>query len=101
MIKQTLIAFSIFSAFSLAAVQAEYSSDSKIEQGQKKHKRPVFAEIDLDGNGAITLEEFKQHKIPHGEHEKIFSHIDYNNDGSISKEELTNHKPPRRPKNER
>lgn len=105
MIKQTLIAFSLLSAFSLSQVQAEYSKDSNIkldqESEQKRHKKPVFTDIDLDENGSITLEEFKQHEIPRGEHKDVFSHIDYNGDGSISKEELANHKPPRHPRKKR
>jgi Ca2+-binding EF-hand superfamily protein len=104
MLKSTLTTFSLLAAFSIAStVHAEEQSSAyqtepnqmDQKQGKKPHKRPVFSDLDLDGNGSITLEEFKQHKVPHGRHEKAFGHIDSNGDSLISEEELTNHKPPR------
>jgi hypothetical protein len=90
MFKSILFTLSILSVFSVSSlVYAEGQS------GQRKGP-PVFTEIDLDGNGSVTLEEFKQHEIPHGSHEEAFSHIDSNGDESISEDELKNHKPPRR-----
>jgi hypothetical protein len=68
------------------------------QQGMKKPpKRPDFSELDLDSDGNISLEEFKQHKNPHPTPEEIFAHIDANGDGQISEQEFTSHKPPARP----
>jgi len=50
----------------------------------------------LNQDGAITLEEFKQKEVPHGDHEVIFKSIDTDGDGLISETELAEHKPPRR-----
>ena len=44
----------------------------------------------------MTLEEFKQHPIPHGDHETLFNIIDSDGDGVINEQELSSHKPPRR-----
>jgi hypothetical protein len=50
----------------------------------------------MDGNGLVTLTEFEQHDIPHGDHTTVFNDIDADGDGAISETELTSHKPPRR-----
>lgn len=68
-------------------------SDDK-DRGERRGP-PQFSEFDLDNNGEITLEEFKDHKPP-GSAEEIFSHIDEDGDGVIIESELTNHKPPKR-----
>lgn len=65
-------------------------------ENEPKRSPPVFKQIDQDQDGVITLDEFKQHKIPHGDHETVFSHIDCDGDGLISEQELTKHRPPRR-----
>jgi hypothetical protein len=57
---------------------------------------PPFSSLDLNGDSSVTLSEFEQHKIPHGDHSEVFSHIDANDDGAITETEFTNHKPPRR-----
>lgn len=62
-----------------------------------KMQRPDFSQIDLNQDGLVTLEEFKQHKIPHGEHDVVFNHIDANHDGGITRQEFESHKPPRPP----
>jgi len=63
---------------------------------------PAFSELDLDQSGGISLEEFEQHEVPGGDHQRIFTLIDADSDGVITESELTNHKPPRhgRPKPE-
>jgi len=58
---------------------------------------PPFSEFDLNGDGVMTLEEFSEHEIPHGEHAEVFSMIDANGDGQITEEEFTSHKPPAPP----
>jgi hypothetical protein len=69
------------------------------EQGMKKPpKRPNFSELDLDGDGNISLEEFKQHKVPQPSPEEIFTKIDIDGDGVVSKQEFMDHKPPHPPK---
>lgn len=45
----------------------------------------------------MTLEEFSQHEIPHGEHEEVFRMIDANGDGQVTEEEFLSHKPPEPP----
>lgn len=67
-------------------------------QHKTPHKRPKFSTLDLDGNGLITLAEFKQHQIPRGDHLTVFNHIDVDGNGEISEEEFVNHRPPRPPK---
>ena len=57
---------------------------------------PPFSSLDLDGDSLVTLSEFEQHEIPHGDHSTVFSHIDADDDGAITETEFTNHKPPRR-----
>ena len=57
---------------------------------------PPFSSLDLDGDGLVTLSEFEQHEIPHGDHSTVFSNIDADDDGAITETELTSHKPPRR-----
>ncbi|MCM2678529.1 EF-hand domain-containing protein [Echinimonas agarilytica] len=64
-----------------------------------KPERPTFSSLDVDGDGKMTLEEFSQHTIPHGKHERVFTHIDADADGVISKTEFDDHKPKRPPKN--
>lgn len=63
------------------------------------HKRPKFSKLDLNQDGSVTLDEFKQHQIPRGDHLTVFNHIDGNGDGAISEDEFFNHKPPRRHQN--
>lgn len=85
----------ILISLSLLAVFGGSSLVHAQNQSGQRQGPPAFSDLDLDGDGGITLEEFKQSEIPHGSHEDIFSHIDSDEDGSISEDELTNHKPPR------
>lgn len=58
---------------------------------------PPFSELDLNRDGQLTLDEFKTHKIPHGDHTEVFNSIDSNGDGVVTEAELTSHRPPERP----
>jgi len=58
---------------------------------------PPFSELDPNGDGKLTLEEFKQHKIPHGDHDEVFRMIDANGDGVITQAEFDSHRPPAPP----
>ena len=70
-------------------------------QGQRGEgpKKPDFSEIDSDGSGDISYEEFTEKKPPHGDSEAIFNEIDADSDGYISQEELESHKPQRKQRN--
>ncbi|NEO99787.1 MAG: calcium-binding protein [Symploca sp. SIO2E9] len=52
----------------------------------------VFELLDLDGNGVITINEYKtilsSWRVPEKIAEEIFPKLDFNDDGHISKEEL-------------
>ncbi len=52
-------------------------------QAQDERKRPDFATLDLDGDGALTMEEMQ----PRGE--ARFAEADSNGDSALSAEELT------------
>jgi EF-hand domain pair len=58
---------------------------------------PPFSNLDLNGDGQLTLDEFKSHKIPHGDHTDVFNTIDTNGDGVITEAEYTSHRPPEPP----
>jgi hypothetical protein len=58
---------------------------------------PPFSQLDLNGDGQMTLEEFKSHKIPRGDHAEVFKNIDANGDGVVTESEFTSHRPPSRP----
>lgn len=67
--------------------------------GQGGHPKPeeIFAKLDADGDGNVTLEEFK--KGPKAQEdpakaEEIFKKIDANSDGNITLEEFKAHRPP-------
>lgn len=75
------------------------TGDNQNNQRNERRGPPQFSELDLNGNSAITLDEFSQHQVPRGDHETIFNHIDTDGDGTITEEELLAHKPPRRPRN--
>ncbi len=69
--------------------------------GQGKPPRPepgkIFAKLDADSDGNVTLEEFK--KSPRAQEnptkaEEIFAKIDADSDGNITLEEFKAHRPP-------
>ena len=99
---KTLLSAALVSSMALLSIQAMAYSDDDSEKGQERGERrgpPAFTELDLDGDGSLTLAEFQQHQIPRGDHETIFNHIDADSDGIITEEEMKNHKPPRRGRN--
>ena len=90
-------------SMALLSLQATAYSDDEQGQGQDRGERrgpPAFSELDLDGDGSLTLAEFQEHKIPRGDHETVFNHIDSDSDGIITEDEMSNHKPPRRKRNQ-
>ncbi len=67
------------------------------EQGRNgPPQRPTFESIDINEDGEISLDEFSEQKIPHGDHETVFDLLDTDGDGVISSDEFDNHKPPQR-----
>lgn len=78
-----------------------YSYAPEQDQQDKRRGPPPFNQLDLNGDQAISLEEFKQHKIPRGDHETVFAKIDSNGDQQISEQEHTAHKPPCPPRTQR
>jgi len=58
------------------------------KHGERRKGPPNFAVLDTDNDAQISLEEFSQHKLPHGDPSKVFSRIDINQDGYISESEL-------------
>ncbi|HID29679.1 MAG TPA: hypothetical protein EYP19_06685 [Desulfobacterales bacterium] len=88
--------FILVVGFSVTFPALSAASDSR-GPGGEWHAPPPFIELDLDANGVVTLEEFRRHEIPHGEHAELFSRIDANADGQLTKEEFASHEPPRPP----
>ncbi|WP_166738803.1 EF-hand domain-containing protein [Psychromonas algarum] len=68
------------------------------QQNGPKGERPDFTSIDIDNSGDIDFDEFLQQKLPHGDHQTVFDDMDKDGDGYITEEEFKNHKPPRPPK---
>lgn len=88
----TALALSVFLTSSFTNAK-DYGND---RQNHQRKGPPPFESIDLDGDGMVTMSEFSEQKLPHGDHSTLFNHIDTNEDGVISETEFTNHKPPRR-----
>ncbi len=61
---------------------------------------PQFSQVDLDADGALTLEEFQNENIPHGDHSELFVMIDADGDGVVTEAEWTDHKPPKKSRRE-
>ena len=81
------------SALALASSLA-YSYAPDPSPQDKRRGPPPFSQLDLNGDQAITLEEFRQHRLPHADHETVFAKIDSNGDQQISEQEHISHKPP-------
>lgn len=71
-------------------------------EGRPPHPEPekIFAKLDADADGNVTLEEFKQ--SPRAQEdpakaEEVFAKIDTSADGNITIEEFKAHRPPHRP----
>lgn len=90
-----LIAIFIVSQFIVSS-----SALASPNNGQHNDRKgpPAFSTLDLNSDGSVTLEEFQQHSIPHGDHATVFNNIDANGDGTINQTELSEHKPPHRGK---
>jgi hypothetical protein len=79
------------------AASLSYGEDAP-KQGGRKHRDPekVFNKLDSDGNGAVSLEEFKAspraQKNP-AKAEEIFKKIDADGNGGINLEEFKAHRP--------
>lgn len=84
-------AFGIALCLSIAA----QANANRPERGERPEP-PSFAELDLDGDGAVDYEEFLASEVPNNDHDVIFSHIDADQDGYLSEDEVTNHEPPER-----
>ena len=55
---------------------------------------PPFSSLDLNKDGQLTLDEFKSHEIPRGDHAEVFNTIDVDGDGIITQTEYDSHRPP-------
>jgi Ca2+-binding EF-hand superfamily protein len=85
---------SILSALALATTFAT-AADAPAK-GEKKKADPeaMFKKLDADGNGSLSLEEFKagpMGKKDPAKAEEIFKKKDTNNDGSLSLQEFEAH----------
>ena len=60
----------------------------------------VFAQADADGNGALTLDEFKTFEslLRDKMTEHHFAHVDTNGDGTVTLQELQADRPPGPPR---
>ena len=99
-IKLSLLSSLVFISLSAIGQSNKLNGAEQDERG-KRRGPPPFCVLDINSDGGITLEEFKQHKIPQGDHETIFSNIDGDNNGVISELELASHKPPRNRRSKR
>ncbi len=66
----------------MTAVLAALVATAGAAQAQNHRERPDFATLDLDGNGALTLEELQ------AQGQARFASMDTNGDGAVSAEEL-------------
>ena len=55
---------------------------------------PPFSLLDQNQDGYLYLDEFRQHPIPQGTHEQIFRELDADGDGVVTREEYESHRPP-------
>lgn len=79
------------------AASLSYGQDAPKKEGRKQpDPEKLFKKLDSDGNGSISLDEFKA--SPRGQKdpakaEEGFKRIDTDGSGGISPEELKSHKP--------
>lgn len=57
-------------------------------------EHPRFSSLDINEDGIINFDEFSSKEIPFGDHQTVFENIDSDGNGEISPEEFKNHKPP-------
>jgi hypothetical protein len=65
--------------------------------GEGRGGPPPFSSLDLNGDGEVTLDEFKSHDIPRGDHTEVFNSIDTDADGVLTQSEFSGHRPPSPP----
>lgn len=97
-----------FSTMSHAAKASNYNDENDKDSGNdacpynhQRPNKPQYSTLDLNDDSSITLEEFQEHRLPHGDHQTVFTAIDINQDGLITQEEFENHRPPHRDKKRR
>lgn len=69
----------------------QISSDNVSSEKQHKKGKKRFKRLDKNSDGHITLEEFRQSRLPYGEHDTVFSKIDSDGDGKVTRQELKKH----------
>ena len=94
----------ILSTLSILAIATSLSFAQGPQKGPKGEGRPprpqpekVFAKLDADSDGNVTLEEFKtspRAQENEAKAEEIFAKIDADSDGNITIEEFKAHRPP-------
>lgn len=87
----------MFVGVTLSACQAPQPNG----RGGDRRGPPPFGSLDTSGDGALTLEEFESHEIPHGDHTQVFDSIDADGDGIVTQSEYESHRPPRPPTSSR
>lgn len=90
-------------ALSTSALASHHGAGAHHGKG-KEHKMPTFAEVDLDGDGAIVAEEFYEFrgkrmaerakaggKMKNAANAPAFESLDLDEDGEVSPEEFAAH----------
>jgi hypothetical protein len=70
-------------------------SDQDRPEGGPQGGPPEFSSVDTNGDGELTFEEFSTQEIPHGDHQTVFDEMDSDGNGVVSENEFTSFKPPR------
>lgn len=94
----------ITAAIAMLLIAASAAATASHHGQGKQHKMPAFADIDLDGNGAIVASEFLEAraarmaerakaggKMKNAANAPTFESLDLDSDGEISAEEFTLH----------
>ncbi len=81
----------------LATATLSACVSAKPEKGEKRERPPKreFAEIDTDGSGELSLEEFIKGAPNEEKATKRFGHMDADSNGSVTQEEFDSAKPPK------
>jgi len=60
------------------------------DRGPSRPKPPTFEELDIDGSGDVTQDEFVAYQVKQAEEraKQMFGRVDRNNDGKLTKEEM-------------
>lgn len=97
---QTLSIMAITAALSFGQDAPKGPKGPKGPGGQRPSPEKVFARLDADGDGEVTLEEFKANPRAQRNPERageIFSKMDLDSSGGVSFEEFKSHRPPHPP----